>query len=125
MTTLDPITSRKAGFAVLYSWRVHRDQEDRFVAAWERITEALKHDRGSLGACLHRGENGVWYSYAQWPSAQARAAAFEQGDVDTEAQASMRDAIVESFPEILMEPVSDLLHVAPLMVPTRQLLTQK
>jgi len=97
------------GFAVIYRWRIHADREVDFVAAWSRITGLLKSERGSLGARLHRGQDGIWYSYAQWPTEAARADAFALGPVDEAAQAVMKDAIAESFPEILLEPVADLL----------------
>lgn len=95
------------GFAVIYRWRIHVDREGDFVAAWSRITGLLKSERGSLGARLHRGRDGIWYSYAQWPTEAARADAFSLGPVDEAAQAVMKDAIAESFPEILLEPVVD------------------
>ena len=97
------------GFAVLYRWRVHPEREQVFVSAWTRISERLLSERGSLGSRLHRGADGLWYSYAQWPSSEARDKAFAAGTVDAEALELMRSAIVESLPEITLEPVSDLL----------------
>jgi heme-degrading monooxygenase HmoA len=97
------------GFVVLYRWRVRADMEAEFAAAWARITSRLKAERGSLGARLHRGSDGIWYSYAQWPSAEIRAAAFSQGPLDEDAEAVMKDAILEHLPETLLAPVADLL----------------
>src|SRR5690349_12541356 len=64
------------GFAVLYKWRLHPGSEESFVQAWSRMTDRLRSERGSLGSRLHRGADGFWYSYAQWPSAKARDDAF-------------------------------------------------
>ena len=97
------------GFVVLYRWRLHPGAEHAFVAAWSRISARLQADRGSLGSRLHRGSDGIWYSYAQWPSAQAREQAAALGSVDTEASRAMREAIAESFPEVVLECVSDFL----------------
>lgn len=106
--TLMPV-SPAVGLAVIYRWRVHAGREADFIAAWSTITGCLKRDRGSLGARLHRGQDGIWYSYAQWPTVAAREAAFALGNVDVEAQAAMNEAIKEHLPVILLEPVADQL----------------
>lgn len=93
---------------VLYRWRLRPGTEDTFVQAWSRITASLR-SRGSLGSRLHRGSDGLWYGYAQWPSAKAREDAFASGSADASASARMRVAIAESFPEIVLDPVADYL----------------
>lgn len=95
-------------FVVLYRWRLHPGSEDAFVHAWSRTTDLLR-ARGSLGSRLHRGSDGLWYGYAQWPSAQARAQAFALGAADDAASARMKEAIAESLPEIVLDPVADFL----------------
>ena len=106
------------GFAVLYRWRLHPGSEDTFVKAWTRISELLLSERGSLGSRLHRcAADGIWYSYAQWPSAEARKRAFEAGSVDPQASQAMRAAIAEEWPELALETVADLL--VPLFVQER------
>jgi heme-degrading monooxygenase HmoA len=81
--------------------------EQQFIEAWSRISELLLTQRGSLGSRLHRGPDGWWYSYAQWPSAEAREQAFAQGSVDQEATHRMRESIAESMPELVLESISD------------------
>lgn len=93
---------------VLYRWRLKPGSEDEFMQGWSRVTELLR-SRGSLGSRLHRGPDGIWYGYAQWPSARVREDAFAPGSVDEAATARMRSAIAERFPEILLEPVVDYL----------------
>ncbi|MES2297509.1 MAG: antibiotic biosynthesis monooxygenase [Pseudomonadota bacterium] len=97
------------GFAVLYRWRLHEGAEASFVDAWSRISELLLSERGSLGSRLHRGSDGWWYSYAQWPSAQAREQAFSGPPLDPEASRQMREAIAESLPELVLESVADFM----------------
>ena len=97
------------GFCVIYRARVHPDKEAKYVAAWSRLTRLIRSERGGLGSRLHRGSDGIWYAYAQWASAEARAAAFSLPSVDPVAQADVADSIVESFPEILLDPVEDQL----------------
>lgn len=101
--------SSTSGFAVLYRWRLHPGLEDSFAEAWYRVSERLRSERGSLGSRLHRGADGLWYSYAQWPNAQARDDAFSLGAVDPQASEQMSRAIAERLPEVVLEPVADLL----------------
>ena len=97
------------GFCVIYRARVHPDKEAKYIAAWSRLTARIRSERGGLGSRLHKGDDGLWYAYAQWPSEQARAEAFAQPSVDPAAQTDMADCILESFPEIRLEPVEDQL----------------
>jgi hypothetical protein len=100
------------GLVVLYRWRLHPGSEASFTEAWSRVTESLRSRAGSLGSRLHRGSDGIWYGYAQWPSDAVRRRAFAQPP-DSEAAAQMRAAVAESFPEVLLEPVSDFLVLPP------------
>lgn len=100
-------------FTVLYRWRLHEGRDEQFTRAWSRITELLREERGSLGSRLHRGPDGLWYGYAQWPSAGAREAAFAGPAVDAEARRVMQESIAESLPEIVLEPVADYLVLPP------------
>lgn len=95
-------------FVVLYRWRLHPDHEAAFIRGWSRLTELLR-ERGSLGSRLHRGADGLWYSYAQWPSDKVRQAAFALGPLDEAASAQMQAAVAERFPEIVLDPVADYL----------------
>ncbi len=103
--------SRRSPFIVLYRWRVRQGLEDQFVTGWERISAAYKRDRGALGARLHRGDDGLWYSYAVWPSAQARADAFSAGSPDPSASALVKEATEEFLGEVILDVVADLLSV--------------
>lgn len=95
-------------FIVLYRWRLRPGAEKTFVEGWARLTELLR-ARGSLGSRLHRGSDGIWYSYAQWPSAQRRKDIFALGSLDDGASAKMKAAVAESFPEVVLESVADYL----------------
>lgn len=106
------MTDPQPPFCAIYRWRLHPGSEEAFVQAWSRVTQLLRAERGSLGSRLHRGPDGIWYSYTQWPSAEAKAEGLARPSVDAEAWQRLRDAIAESLPEIVLEPVSD--HLAPL-----------
>ncbi|MBD9480783.1 antibiotic biosynthesis monooxygenase family protein [Pseudoxanthomonas sp. PXM02] len=99
------------GFCVIYRARVHPEKEAKYVAAWSRLTSRIRDERGGLGSRLHKGDDGLWYAYAQWPSEQARADAFARPSADPAAQADMADCIIEHFPEIRLTPVND--HLVP------------
>jgi hypothetical protein len=97
------------GFAVLYRWRLHPGCETDFVEARSRVWVLLRAERGSLGSRLHRGADGIWYGHAQWPSSQAREAAFARGPADPRASMQMKRSIAEEFPEVILEPGPDFL----------------
>ncbi|MEN1961441.1 antibiotic biosynthesis monooxygenase [Luteimonas sp. MJ246] len=96
-------------FVVLYRWRLHPGSENSFVQAWSRVSDLLRSERGSLGSRLHQGSDGLWYGYAQWPSAKARDDAFALGSVDPEAGRQVEQATAERFPEIVLETVADFM----------------
>jgi heme-degrading monooxygenase HmoA len=97
-------------FVVLYRWRIRDDHEEEFVKAWSRNSDIYLKEFGSLGSRLHRGNDGLWYSYAQWPSEQARKEAFSSGTADADANARMDRAIAERFPPIILDVQSDFLQ---------------
>ncbi|MEG3193046.1 antibiotic biosynthesis monooxygenase [Lysobacter sp. D1-1-M9] len=108
MDTSLPDSNHKP-FVVLYRWRVRPGFEDQFVQGWRGVSRAYKRDRGALGARLHQGTDGLWYSYAVWPSAQKREEAFSAGSPDPAASALVKEATVECLPEIILDLVVDLL----------------
>lgn len=94
-------------FAVLYRWKPKAGMEAQFIESWSQVT-ALFREKGSLGSRLHRGPDGFLYGYAQWPSAAARRNAFNE-PLDSPWVERMSEAVAESLPEIVLEPISDYL----------------
>lgn len=97
-------------FVVLYRWRIRDGHEEEFVQAWSRTSDCYLKELGSLGSRLHRGNDGIWYSYAQWPSEQARHDAFSNGTVDADASPCMERAIAERFPPVVLDVQADFLQ---------------
>ncbi len=98
----------KVMFVVLYRWRIYANLERQFVENWSARTAYLQEKYGSLGSRLHRGNDEIWYSYAQWKTAEQREKAFDsESNNVSESVEKMREAIKESFPEIELEVVSD------------------
>lgn len=104
-----PLAPGPVGFAVLYRWRLTPGREEEFQVAWERLTRGIREQRGGLGSRLHRGTDGIWWAYAQWPSEDRWRAAQALGPVDAESSARMGEAILERFEPIVLRPVADLL----------------
>ena len=97
----------KAGFAVLYRWKVRSDARVAFVAAWSAATSAFQ-TIGALGSRLHRSEDGDFYAYAEWPSREAWERAKAHSPVDSATSTVMRDATLE-FEARPLEIEADLL----------------
>jgi Antibiotic biosynthesis monooxygenase len=97
---------------VLYRFRLAPDREQEFIDGWSHVTRELRDHRGGLGSRLHRGPDGIWYAYAQWPSAEVRRIAFEV-PIAPDSRATMTAAIIERLPEIVLEPVADYLILPP------------
>jgi len=105
-----PVIAPHLGFVVLYRWRLHAGKEADFIAGWTRASERLR-ERGSLGSRLHRGSDGLWYSYAQWPDVATRERAFAVPVADDAMDMRMRAAIAERLPDVELAPVAD--HLVP------------
>jgi heme-degrading monooxygenase HmoA len=95
-------------FVVLYRWRIKAGMEQQFIDSWSEVTAFIRENFGSLGSRLHQAEDGTFYGYAQWLSAEKREKAFESLP-DFPAREKMREAIAESFPEIVMKTAADFL----------------
>lgn len=93
----------------LYRWRIQPEKEDQFTKAWSYVTAQLREKSGSLGSRLHRGDDGLWYGYAQWPSIEVRESSSLKHEEIVEARRLMKDATIEMLPEIVLSPVSDFL----------------
>lgn len=100
-------------FCVIYRWRIEPELEDQFIESWAAVTRFYIEERGGLGSRLHRGEDGLFYAYAQWQSAEAREKAF-QNVPEMPERIKMREAIIENLPEIRLESLADLLRFPPI-----------
>ncbi len=92
----------------MYRWRIKPELEQQFIEAWSEVTDYYVKNFDSLGSRLHRGDDGLFYAYAQWRSAEQRENAFRVVP-DLPAREKMRSAIRESFPDIKLEIQADYL----------------
>lgn len=93
---------------ILYRWRIKAGFEEQFIFAWAEVTDYILKNYNSLGSRLHQDKEGIFYGYAQWKSLEQRENAFNEMP-ESEAIRKMREAVSESFPEIVLHPVSDFL----------------
>ena len=97
-------------FTVLYRWKIKPELEDQFIKAWSEVLEYYVKNFDSLGSRLHRGTDGIYYSYAQWKSAEHREKAFSER-IEMSARDKMREAIDKTFEAVELEVLSDFLKV--------------
>jgi heme-degrading monooxygenase HmoA len=102
-------------FAVIYRWRVIPGLEPQFEEGWRAGTEAIAAEFGGWGSRLHKGEDGVYMAYAQWPDEATWRKAMEtrMHHSDDEARRKYREAIEPgSFETVFAMPVAhDLLQL--------------
>ena len=100
-------------FAVIYRWQVVPGLEPQFEQGWKRGTERIAAEFGGWGSRLHKGENGTYVAYAQWPDEATWKTAMESRmyHSDDEARRMYREAIVPETFETLFsgEVTEDLL----------------
>lgn len=77
--------------------------EIRFITAWSGITEFFKTEAGALGSRLHRGADGAFYAYAQWPDHAAYIAAREITPDDSFTRHRMDWAEICAPSEVIFE----------------------
>ncbi|QNL19975.1 GNAT family N-acetyltransferase [Hyphobacterium sp. CCMP332] len=94
--------------AVLYRWKLTPGTEDTFRKAWTEATRAIHKTCASYGARLHEGADGLFWSYARWPSEELRQKCWEnEGLGDLPCFGTMRDCIEERFPEVVLTLTAD------------------
>jgi len=114
--------------AILYRWRLKRGREAEFRAAWAEGTRLIHQRCKSYGARLHEGEDGLFWSYALWPSEDVRKACFADQDwFSQDCFKTMQACIEERFDEIRLTLTDDALtpptpRLEPVLLSTERLL---
>ncbi|CAM3637680.1 hypothetical protein [Litorimonas haliclonae] len=57
-------------FAISYKFALSTptpENEKKFAECWKGVTQFFQNNAGALGSRLHKGEDGAFYAYAEWP----------------------------------------------------------
>lgn len=102
-------------FAVVYRWIIIPGKEAQFEEGWRAGTKAISREFGGWGSRLHRGADGCFYAYAQWPDRETWETAMKSRmrHSDDEARKKYRDAIAPDGFETIWsgEVIADLLEL--------------
>ncbi|WP_421784459.1 GNAT family N-acetyltransferase [Hyphobacterium sp.] len=94
--------------AVLYRWQLKAGTEETFRRAWVEGTQLIHKQCASYGARLHKDADGVFWSYARWPSEAVRSACFETHDFfSMDCFKTMQACIEERFSETVLTLTDD------------------
>lgn len=106
-------------FAVIYQSYMKPGREDDYQKAWHQIATYFVSQRGALGSCLHKAEDGRWVAYSRWPDKATRDASWPgENAPSNELPQEIRQAILmvkdcsdqdRKIPDICMDVVRDLL----------------
>jgi hypothetical protein len=106
-------------FAVIYRGYIKPNHETKYQDSWQKIATYFVEQRGALGSCLHKTEEGMWVAYSRWPNKKTRDAAWPGENAPAaELPDDIKQAIIElrscldqerQLPEICMHVVNDLL----------------
>jgi len=106
-------------FAVIYQAYIKTGREDEYQQCWHKVAEYFIKERGALGSCLHRADDGLWLAYSRWPDKATRDASWPGDNAPSEElPEDIRESIkiiqdcldtTKKFPEICMDVMNDLL----------------
>lgn len=96
-------------FCVIYEFKVKPGTEPRFMQTWHKVTAKLTEEGISLGARLHKSDEGSFVAYAQWSDRESWLAGHKI--IEKESEELHVDECLAEAPSILryLTPVDDLL----------------
>lgn len=80
--------------------------DSQFSEGWSEVTKHYLGRKGARGSRLHKGNDGLYWAYAQWNSDEDRQEAFREPHT-IPAREKMIEAIAERYDEIVLEIVAD------------------
>lgn len=96
--------------AVLLEFNVKPGAETEFVKYWEKTTQIIYQNFGSLGSKLHKSERGLYVAYAQWPSLDVYESEHLWSKEESLVREKMLATLVNGKPSVIhrLSLVSDL-----------------
>lgn len=96
-------------YSAFYHWRIKPGREQDFVRLWSEGTLLFRDEQNTLGSRLHKADDGTYFAYAQWPSADMFHGPRTLSPHHTQVLKDMRDCVEQSFPAVLGEVLVDCL----------------
>jgi hypothetical protein len=106
-------------FAVMYQGYLKPDREDQYRGAWNLVARYFIEERGAIGSCLHKTEDGLWVAYSRWPDKNTRDRSWPGEDAPSdELPAEIQEAILilkdcldpdRKIPDLCLNITDDLL----------------
>ena len=94
-------------FIVLYRWQLEPEKEQLFMEGWSELVHRNVEQMGALGSRLHKGEDGLWYAYSEWPSRRHWEIAQQFDDYHIPARQKMLEAILRQYDALVLTPRLD------------------
>jgi hypothetical protein len=92
--------------AVIRHWKLKKGvKEEEWVKYWDVGTKYLLKNYGSLGAAMHRAEDGTYWVYARWPDMESLGRV--KADVDAGRYPYPNDEYVETIEHTPLELIKD------------------
>ena len=105
-------------FAVIYQGYIQVGRERDYEEAWNKVARFFVDQRGAIGSCLHRTNDGLWIAYSRWPNRQTRDVSWPgENAPSSDLPQEIRTAILtlkdcldpeRKIPEICMDVITDL-----------------
>lgn len=109
-------------FAVIYRFNLKSHQEKPYLSSWNRVANYFIKEKGAIGSCLHRGDDGLWVAYSRWPDKATRDNAWPgenapNQDLPLEIQLAIKEMQyikqenhdLEQYDEICLDVIEDKL----------------
>ncbi|MCH9634133.1 MAG: hypothetical protein S4CHLAM7_08760 [Chlamydiae bacterium] len=109
-------------FAVIYRFKLKKEQEKAYLKSWKLIVDYFKKECGAIGSILHKAKDGLWLAYSCWPDKKTRDAAWPgkkspNKQLPQEIQTAIKEIQLiseknkplEQYEEICMEMVENAL----------------
>ena len=106
-------------FAVIYRAFIKPGFELEYQEAWRRVASYFMKNRGAIGSCLHKTNEGMWVAYSRWPDKATRDASWPGENAPSDVLPDEIKKVIitiqncmdqtQKLPEICMEVVDDLL----------------
>jgi hypothetical protein len=57
---------------IIYRSYIKKDYQEKYQNAWEIIADYFVQERGAIGSCLHKIDEGHFLAYSRWPNRKVR-----------------------------------------------------